>query len=323
MEKIAIWGESIPYNNGASKANDMKMKKSLHPMVPLIQFVMQISKGKFDGNTKYMDSTHYNQEILKGKAKRTYDDIPVLEAYIVPGSERAVLIVPGGGFAYVESDGEGKPIAEKFNKRGISAFVLWYRTSPYKLPAPMLDVQRAVRWIRHHAEQYGINREKIGIVGFSAGGWLTAAHINLTRNAPVNVEGYVQDAVDAEPDHVAFAGLMYPVLSLAAIPCVLMATHRMNEIQTETDRKRIAADMELKNFVKQDAPPQYIGAGTKDNLVLPYTAENYAKALEHAGIIHRLAMVEGAGHSFTRGEKYSYAFNQFLDWVDQVLIELS
>ncbi|MGP3786322.1 alpha/beta hydrolase [Paenibacillus sp. 1A_MP2] len=70
------------------------------------------------------------------------------------------------------ADHEGAPIAELLNRAGISAFVLKYRVAPHQHPAPMTDGQRAIRYVRAHAEQFGIQPSKIAVLGFSAGGTL-------------------------------------------------------------------------------------------------------------------------------------------------------
>lgn len=85
----------------------------------------------------------------------------------------AVIVCPGGGYGG-KADYEGAPIARWLNSVGISAFVLDYRVAPYKHPYPLLDAQRAIRTVRYRAQEWGIKSDKIGILGFSAGGHLSA-----------------------------------------------------------------------------------------------------------------------------------------------------
>lgn len=96
---------------------------------------------------------------------------PCLAPYLVSGGlpRACVIICPGGG--YVEhAPHEGMPVAQWLNGLGISAFVLFYRTTPYHHPYPLLDAQRAVRLIRSRSSEFNIDPQRIGMLGFSAGG---------------------------------------------------------------------------------------------------------------------------------------------------------
>ncbi len=101
---------------------------------------------------------------------------PSLVAYPAENTEGAksgaVLVCAGGGFS-IKAPHEGWPVCEWLNQNGISAFLLDYRLSPYTLPTIIGDAKRAMRVIRHRAAEWGIDPEKIGIMGFSAGGQIT------------------------------------------------------------------------------------------------------------------------------------------------------
>lgn len=100
--------------------------------------------------------------------------VPFLQPFLVGERGRgAVVVCPGGGY-YTLSPHEGAPAAEAINRAGVNAFVLSYRVQPYRWPAPLLDLQRAVRTIRHHAGAWGIDPEHVAVMGFSAGGHLAA-----------------------------------------------------------------------------------------------------------------------------------------------------
>ena len=83
----------------------------------------------------------------------------------------AVIVLPGGGYV-MKAEHERFPIGEAINRCGVNAFTLDYRVSPYRHPAPLLDAQRAVRYVRYHAAQWDIDPDHIAILGFSAGGHL-------------------------------------------------------------------------------------------------------------------------------------------------------
>jgi acetyl esterase/lipase len=130
-----------------------------------------------------------------------------------PGADKsvgtAVVVCPGGGYAALAMDHEGKQIAEWLNSFGVTAAVLDYRhrNKGYGHPNPMLDVQRAIRTVRAHAAAWKIDPAKIGVLGFSAGGHLAstaAVHFNDHKNPADDI-----DNVSCRPD---FAILCYPVI---------------------------------------------------------------------------------------------------------------
>lgn len=99
---------------------------------------------------------------------------PTLTPFWAAEGKGAVIVCPGGG--YVNKAGhEGAPIAKMLNAAGIHAFVLSYRVSPYVHPVPLRDAQRAIRYVRYHAAQWGLDTDHIAILGFSAGGHLCAS----------------------------------------------------------------------------------------------------------------------------------------------------
>ena len=89
----------------------------------------------------------------------------------VQGPAGCVIVFPGGGYS-IRAEHEGKDICEMLNANGYHAFVLNYRLAPYKHPAELTDALRSVRFVRYNAEKFGIKKDKIAILGFSAGGHL-------------------------------------------------------------------------------------------------------------------------------------------------------
>ena len=104
-------------------------------------------------------------------------DIPTLTPYLPPKGKAtgaAVIVCPGGGYTHL-ADHEGGPVAEWLSSLGVTAFVLKYRLGPrYHHPAPLQDAARAIRIVRSRAAEWGLDPERIGILGFSAGGHLAA-----------------------------------------------------------------------------------------------------------------------------------------------------
>lgn len=123
----------------------------------------------------------------------------------------SVVVLPGGGYRNLAMDHEGVQIADWLNKRGVSAFILKYRLGPiYHHPAPLQDVQRAIRMVRSRASEWKLNPARIGVWGFSAGGHL--ASTSGTRFDTGNPAA--TDPIDRLSSRPDFMILAYPVISM-------------------------------------------------------------------------------------------------------------
>ena len=123
------------------------------------------------------------------------EETPVIEYFPAENrvSDATVVIYPGGGYG-MRAPHEGKGYAEYFNSIGMDAFVCEYRVAPHYFPLPLLDARRAVRWVRHHAAEYGLDPHKVAVMGSSAGGHL--AGLVSTYTAPIDFED--MDEIDRE-----------------------------------------------------------------------------------------------------------------------------
>ncbi len=133
-------------------------------------------------------------------------DQPALTVHLPP-AERAtgcgVVVAPGGAYMLLASDHEGLQVAHWLNAHGIAAFVLRYRVRPtYGSEVSLLDAQRAIRFVRHHAQRFGVSPRRVGMLGFSAGGHLTTAAGTRWRDA-TGTAGDAIDREDARPDFMA------------------------------------------------------------------------------------------------------------------------
>ncbi|MGA7523040.1 MAG: alpha/beta hydrolase [Acidobacteriaceae bacterium] len=153
-------------------------------------------------------------------------DIPRMYAFLpkTRSTSTAVLVIPGGGYQNVAMGHEGAQIAGWLNAQGIPAFVLDYRVAPYHYPAEIEDGQRAMRLIRAHAAEYGIDPQRLGVWGSSAGGHLASTLGTHCDADAVPVEK--PDAVDRESCKPDFMVLAYPVISMT--PPEAHAGSRMN-----------------------------------------------------------------------------------------------
>ena len=96
-----------------------------------------------------------------------------MRAFPASGKENpAIVVCPGGAYAFKAFDQEGYDAGKWMQKFGVSAYVLDYRVLPYHHPCALMDVQRAIRYLRHHAKELNLNPKMIGVMGFSAGGHL-------------------------------------------------------------------------------------------------------------------------------------------------------
>lgn len=126
------------------------------------------------------------------------------------GNGSAVIVAPGGAYLGLAANLEGRQIADWFTGRGFTAFVLKYRLGEKNIyPVPLEDAQRAMRLVRSMAARYNLAPDRIGIVGFSAGGHLAASVATLSDISPAAPSGPV-DSLSARPDFVV---LGYPWLN--------------------------------------------------------------------------------------------------------------
>lgn len=141
----------------------------------------------------------------------SYDQAPTITAYIPEEkqTDSAIVIFPGGGYACL-ADYEGDGYARFLVEHGITSFVVTYRVSPHRFPLPLLDARRSVRFVRHFAEKYGIDKNKIAVMGSSAGGHLASLVSTYYEN--IDFEG--ADEIDKE-DFIPNAQILcYPVIRL-------------------------------------------------------------------------------------------------------------
>ncbi len=124
-------------------------------------------------------------------------------------SDATIVICPGGGYAVLSFEKEGIEIAKWFNSQGMNAFVVKNRLKEYGQPYPLADVQRAIRLVRKNSDQYNINPNKIGVMGFSAGGHLAASASVLYNEKAYEMED--DREISARPD---FSVLVYPVITM-------------------------------------------------------------------------------------------------------------
>ena len=186
-----------------------------------------------------------------------------------------VVVCPGG--AYVNrAPHEGEPIAKMLNEAGISAVVLNYRVAPYKHPVMLTDASRAIKFARYHAEVWGINPEKIGILGFSAGGHLAVSaceHYDYGRD-----DGDEIDKMSSRPNAGIFC---YPVATFIPEYTHMGSLH--NLLGTTPDEK-LVHKLSGENSVPDDCPPIFMWHTAEDQAVSVNNSLEMGRALKAKNI---------------------------------------
>ena len=317
QNRIYIWGKNIPYNTGEDKLSKMKYAKHTTAFMDLVRCGFFLGNKTFKPTQKYQDTLTYSWEIKPGRVNTTFTDQPYLLPFIVPGSDRAVIVNPGGAFSARMDEAEGINIAKKLNADGISAFVLYYRLNPYKFPVPFLDMQRAIRYLRYHAADFGIHPDKIGTLGFSAGGYLAESAAVVVRGQAVEYPGYEPDEIDYEDDRLAFVGLMYTPVDFRYSPCGLFSMYPLDQVMDDAMRPKLIEKACLTNYLTPDAPPHFVCYGTKDDLAHPDCIGPFLKALEDNQISTEILVMQGVGHGFVGNKKCAHWYDTFVTWAQQ------
>lgn len=195
---------------------------------------------------------------------------PTLTPFLVSGAQprAAVVVCPGGGYG-MRADHEGAPIARWLNSLGLHAFVCDYRVAPARHPAPLDDAQRAIRLVRHHATEWKINVNRVGILGFSAGGHLVCSTGNFGDDGDANSSDLVARQ-RGRPDAVIAC---YPVISSGEF------AHRgsFNNLVGEDPVAQKAMSLEFS--VTPRNPPTFLWSTADDQAVPVENSLLYAAAL--------------------------------------------
>lgn len=209
----------------------------------------------------------------------------------------AVLIMGGGGYFRIQVTNESQPAGHWLASQGITAFELIYRMPGDGWPrqAPFADAQRAMRLIRAQASRFGINPNKLGVMGFSAGGHLAA----MTAAAPEAERYSKQDAIDAESARPSFAALLYPVITLKP-PFDTTQTKRwlVGKEATAEDTR----EWSVESHVGETMPPVFLGQNADDPIAAIDNSLIMFSACRQAKVPCEMHVFEKGGHGFGMGE---------------------
>ena len=224
---------------------------------------------------------------------------PRIDIYLAPSDKTvgtAILICPGGGYGVLATSHEGKEIAKWFNSLGISAFVLKYRLPSdsimvNKTIGPLQDAQEAMRIIRRNAKEWKISPDKIGVMGFSAGG-----HLASTLSNHYNDKVYeVENKTSARPD---FSILIYPVISMdKSITHMGSRGNLLGMNPSEEIVKKYSNEVQ----VNAQTPPAFMVHSIDDGAVPVQNSINYSLALKQNKVPCELHLYESGGHGYGMG----------------------
>ena len=226
----------------------------------------------------------------------------------------SVIICPGGSYFWLDMDKEGYAVAKYLSRKGIAAFVLHYRTAMQinHHPAMIQDLQQALYFVKTNAEKYRIDSNKIGVMGFSAGGHL----------AGTAAEYFDTDFVGAKNFSLKprFAAMIYPVVSMQDSIC-----HKKSRknLLSEQYSNALRDSLSLELNVRSDMPPIFLLHCTGDKTVDYRNSMVMDRALTEKGVVHKFLLLEenrhgGHGFGIQPNGKATGWIDEFVKWIDLI-----
>lgn len=244
---------------------------------------------------------------------------PEIAVYLPSGRHatgQAVLICPGGGYHILAYDAEGVDVAKWFNSKGIAAAVLKYRLPISKSvvishEAPLQDTQRALRLLRYHADEWNINKDQIGIIGFSAGGHLASTLGTKFDHNTLEPADEI-DIISARPD---FMILVYPVISFRE-----SFSHQgsKNALLGENPSDELVDFFSNEMHVSSATPPAFIVHSGDDKSVPVENSLSFYQAMVRQGVMAEMHIYPDGGHGYSLAVSKGYLqtwTDRLYDWL--------
>lgn len=264
------------------------------PLLVMPQTVLPLYKNEIPNSKPAKDEE--KSELSNGILIISKVSKPTISIFLPPKEKSngtAVIIFPGGGYGIIAAGHEGADIAKKFNEMGVAAFVVKYRIPNSETmlnPAigPLQDAQQAIKIVREGAKEYNINPNKIGIMGFSAGGHLAAT-------AGTHFEKAVIDNTNNTSLRPDFMLLIYPVISFTD-----SLTHLGSRDQLIGKNPSAAQIKEYSNElqVNSKTPPAFLVHASDDDAVKPQNSIAFYLALIKNKVPAEMHLYESGGHGF-------------------------
>lgn len=324
FDRLRIWNATVPGNSNQPKTDVMDIQKGLYmnPIAGLLQFMSNIRGEKLKSNAKEVldNYTYYLVRPADSEYQDTFTDQPYLIPFIAEGSSKVVIVVPGGGCCFKSMETEGVNIAKALQSQGITAFVLWYRSNPYYQPYPLMDMQRAVRYVRYHAQTYGYSPNQIGAVGFSAGGAQLTLFTNVLRAGAITIPEYEKDEIDGVDDQLNFVAPVYPALTYNHNMGMLYASFPKKLVRDKARRSEVIRLYDAVKNMNCKGIPHFICYGSKEDMVSIDDIKQYIVQLNLQKTPCKVVVVEGAGHGYgdATGTEHGFWLNEFIQWIQQV-----
>jgi acetyl esterase/lipase len=221
-----------------------------------------------------------------------------MDVYLPPADTAtgpAVMVLPGGGYSNLAMGHDGGDVGKFFLSHNVAAFVVRYRHGPrYHQPIPLLDAQRALRTVRAKAQEYGVDANRIGVLGFSAGGHLAACVATLFNSGPKSDAPDKIDEQSARPD---FAFLIYPVIDMSDDN----VSHGGSRAQLTQNDKSLYEQYSMQNRVTKETPPVFLVHGTNDRTVPVMNSVLFYEACLKNGVPAEMHLFENGPHGFGLG----------------------
>lgn len=246
----------------------------------------------------------------------------IMTPYLADGDNNtAVVVCPGGSYFWHDMKTEGEAVASWLNENGISAFVLRYRTAYVpaflfrfryvfrgnRYPDPQDDLKQAIKYIKDHSEEFRVNPNHVGAMGFSAGGHLVMSAAEFFE----------------EEDKPFFVAPIYPVVTMTE-DCVHKRSRRALLGDSRVKNKVLRDSLSLEKHVPADCPPVFL-VNCKDDPIVDYrNSVLLDKALTEKNIPHLYIQYETGGHGFgaseSKGTPESREWKiEFINWINRLL----
>jgi acetyl esterase/lipase len=232
-------------------------------------------------------------------------------------SGASVIICPGGSYYWLDMNNEGCDVAKYLCSKGITAFVLRYRTAmgDSHHPAMIQDLQRAMQLVKENAEHYGVHPEKIGVMGFSAGG-----HLAGTQAEYFDVD-FIGGSEKITPLKPSFAAIIYPVVSMTDEEIVHKKSRK--NLLGKKYSPELAKMMSLEKNVRADMPPVFLLHCTGDKTVDYRNSVLMDKALTEKNVPHKFLLLDekgcgGHGFGIRPNGKATGWIDEFLKWLQTI-----
>ena len=261
-----------------------------------------------------------------------------LTPYIAQASPEAIIICPGGSYCWHAMKTEGSEVAEWLQRNGISAFVLKYRVQgilPYITHSRLLfrghqhpdminDLRCAIQYVREHASEYGINPQRVGVMGFSAGGHLALCSAEIQNSSQSSGAGGTKlvDSTFTNSNRPDFIAAIYPVVSMSH-PNSHKRSRRALLGEYRKYSRKMRDSLSIEKHIPQDCPPVFLVNCKDDPVVKYHNSELLDSALTAQGIPHHYIQYHTGGHGFGASETKGTAEcrtwkEEFLKWLGQL-----